>query len=606
VSEADAAGTGPVSEAASRGDAVRRVLVTGASGLVGSQVVRRLAEGPDPMEHVVAVDLREPDAAARLQGVVYETGDVRDPKLAERLRAHEIDTVVHLAAIVTPGPAQSREDEYAVDVLGTRNVIDACVAAGVRRLVYTSSGAAYGYHADNPSPLRESDPLRGNPEFAYADHKRLAEEALAQAREAHPELRQLVLRPGTILGERVASPISALFERPVVVGVRGSDAPFVLVWDEDVADCIVHGLRRGAEGIYNLCGDGAVPLREIARRLGKPYLPLPGGLLAAVLASLQALRLSARGAEQVDFLRFRPVLSNEALKRELGFVPRLTSDACFERYRRARLPGQGVPLAGRSALLTGAAGGIGLALARRLARAGTRVALLDRDEAGAKAAAESLRAEGHEAAGFACDVTDASACRAAVAAAREAIGPLDLLVANAGITHVGRVIDTDVEVLRRVLDVNFFGAVHVAQASLADLLERRGQIVVIGSIAGQAPLATRAGYAASKHALHGFFRSLRAEHAADGLGVLLVDPYFVETGIGDRALGPDGQPAGADARTGVGARALAPDDVAEAILRATLRRRRHLFVPRHSGLYVWLSRLAPGWFETRMARRMEE
>jgi UDP-glucose 4-epimerase len=590
--------------AGARDEAARRVLVTGASGLVGSQVVRRLSEGADAAEHVVALDLRLPDAAARRPGVVYETGDVRDPGLAERLREHGIDTVVHLAAIVTPGPESSREDEYAVDVLGTRNVVEACVAAGVRRLVYTSSGAAYGYHADNPRPLRESDPLRGNPEFAYADHKRLAEEELARAREAHPELHQLVLRPGTILGERVASPISALFERRVVVGVRGADAPFVLIWDEDVADCIVHGLRTGASGVYNLCGDGAVPLREIARRLGKPYLPLPGGLLAAALGLLHALRLSARGAEQVDFLRHRPVLSNEALKRDLGFVPRHTSDACFERYRALRFPGRGASLAGRAAFVTGAASGIGLALARRFARAGARVVLADLDEAGAERAAEALRAEGHDAHGLGCDVTDAEACTAALAKARAAVGPIDLLVANAGITHVGRVADTDVSVLRRVLDVNFFGAVHVAKAALPDLLERGGQIVAVGSIAGQAPLATRAGYAASKHALHGFFRSLRAEHGADGLGVLLVDPYFVETAIGDRALGPDGRPAGR--RTGVDAHALSADDVAHAILRATLRRRGHAFVPHRAGLYVWLSRLAPGWFERRMARRMEQ
>jgi UDP-glucose 4-epimerase len=585
-------------------DRVRVVLVTGASGLVGRQVVRRLAAGPDALQ-VVALDLREPPAEARLPGVVYEAGDIRDPELSKRLEAHGVDTVVHLAAVVTPGPASSRDEEYAIDVLGTRNVLAACLAAGARRLVYTSSGAAYGFHADNPRPLRESDPLRGSPDFPYAYHKRLAEEALAEARDEHPELAQLVLRPGTILGESVASPISALFERPVVVGVRGADAPFVLVWDEDVADCIVHGIRSARTGVYNLCGDGALPLREIARRLGRPYLPLPGGLLAGVLRALQVLGVSARGPEQVDFLRHRPVLCNEALKNGLGFTPRYSSDACFERYRRARFPGQGRPLQGMAAVVTGAASGIGLAVARRLARAGGRVALLDQDGEAAARAAEALRAEGHDAHAAPCDVSDADACRRAVASARAAIGPPDLLVANAGITHVGRAAETDIAVLRRVMEVNFFGAVHAARAALPDLLERGGQIVVMGSIAGQAPLATRAGYAASKHALHGFFGSLRAEHAADGLGVLLVDPSFVDTPIGERALGPDGRPAGAGARTGMGGHPAAPEDVAEAILRAVLRRRRHLFVPRSAGLFVWLARLAPRFFERGMARRME-
>jgi short-subunit dehydrogenase len=122
-------------------------------------------------------------------------------------------------------------------------------------------------------------------------------------------------------------------------------------------------------------------------------------------------------------------------------------------------------------------------------------------------------------------------------------------------------------------------------------------------VAGLAPLATRAGYAASKHALHGFFDSLRAEHREEGLGVLLVDPAFVETAIGERALGPDGSPAGARARTGVRG-AVSPELVADAVLRAILRRRRHCFVPRRAALFVWLARLAPGFFERAMARRM--
>ncbi|MEB2343888.1 MAG: NAD-dependent epimerase/dehydratase family protein [Deltaproteobacteria bacterium] len=322
--------------APARDGGARSVLVTGASGLVGRQVVARLARERDAVGRIVAVDLREPAAADRQPGVVYETGDVREAGLVKRLEHHAADTVVHLAAVVVAGPESSRELEYSIDVLGTRNVIEACVAAGVRQLVYTSSGAAYGYHADNPVPLRETDPLRGNQDFAYAWHKRLAEEAIAEARRAHPALSQLVFRVGTILGARVASPISALFERRVIIGVAGSDAPFVLIWDEDVAAAIAKGILERRAGIYNLCGDGAIALPEIARRLGRPYLPLPAPLLGGALGLARRLGLSSRGAEQVDFLRYRPVLANDALVRELGFRPRFTSSECFDHYRSVR------------------------------------------------------------------------------------------------------------------------------------------------------------------------------------------------------------------------------------------------------------------------------
>src|SRR5690606_33786171 len=102
------------------------------------------------------------------------------------------DAVVHLASIVTPPKGSTRALEYEVDVTGTRNVLDACLAHGVRRLVVTSSGAAYGYHADNPVPLTEDCPIRGNEEFAYSHHKRLVEEMLAAARRDHPQLEQVV------------------------------------------------------------------------------------------------------------------------------------------------------------------------------------------------------------------------------------------------------------------------------------------------------------------------------------------------------------------------------------------------------------------------------
>jgi UDP-glucose 4-epimerase len=315
----------------------RSVLVTGAGGYLGRLLVAALARAPGALERVVATDVRLPAPSERLLGVVYETADVRSADLADAFRRHGTDLVVHLAAIVTPGRGDTRQLEYQVDVVGSRRVLEACLAAGVGKLIYTSSGAAYGYHADNPAWIDEDQPLRGNPEFAYSDHKRQVEEILARARAEHPELRQLVFRPGTILGAGTRNQITALFEGRFVLGLRGSTSPFVFVWDEDVVGAILRGIRTGGTGIYNLAGDGALSLREIAARLGARYVELPPGLVAAALAAARPLGLSRYGPEQVRFLRYRPVLSNRRLVDRFGYVPEKTSAEAFEVYRASRV-----------------------------------------------------------------------------------------------------------------------------------------------------------------------------------------------------------------------------------------------------------------------------
>ncbi len=309
----------------------QRVLVTGSSGYLGSLVVQSLCARADIA--TIALDLRAPSGS--LPGVTYEMADIRAPEVDTIVARHQPEVVVHLAAIVTPGKDSNREFEYSVDVDGTRNLLQACVCHGVRRVIVSSSGAAYGYHADNPAWLRETDPLRGNPSFAYSWHKRLVEEMLAEYRQSAPQLEQVVLRIGTILGAGVNNQITDLFKKPRLLAIRGSDSPFVFIHDQDVVGAIMHAVDTPKVGIFNVAGDGALGIHEIAARMGKSCIVLPAGLLAAALWLLKKLRLTQYGPEQIDFLRYRPALDNTRLKAEFGYVPGLSSADVFELWRCA-------------------------------------------------------------------------------------------------------------------------------------------------------------------------------------------------------------------------------------------------------------------------------
>lgn len=307
-------------------------LVTGGNGFLGSSVVAALRSRG---VRVISTDLHVPHRTD--ETVTYEIADVRDRgRIAELVATHRPDVVVHLASIVNPGRDTTPEEEYAVDVVGARNVIDAALAHGVRRLVVASSGAAYGYHADNPVPLTEDHPLRGNDEFTYSRHKRLVEEMLADTRAAHPHLEQVILRIGTILGETVRNQITALLDRARLLVVAGSDSPFVFVWHTDVAAAFVEAVVGPVTGAFNVAGDGVVTVPEIAAMTNRKTSTVPAPVLRLALRIGRALGWTEHGPERVGFLQYRPVLDNRRLCEELRCPPRYTSRQAFEAYLRAR------------------------------------------------------------------------------------------------------------------------------------------------------------------------------------------------------------------------------------------------------------------------------
>jgi short-subunit dehydrogenase len=260
---------------------------------------------------------------------------------------------------------------------------------------------------------------------------------------------------------------------------------------------------------------------------------------------------------------------------------------------------------GKTVLITGASEGIGRALALTLATEKPRLALAARSEARLAEAARACAARGAEVVALPGDVSREADCRQLVAGTLERFGALDVLVNNAGITMWSRFDEiSDLGVFARLLAVNYLGAVYTTAAALPHLKASRGLIVAVASIAGLTGVPERTAYAASKHAMVGFFESLRIELAGSGVDVSIVAPDFVVSELHRRAIGPDGAPLGQTPMQE--ARIMSAQECARQIVGAMQRRQRLRITSARGRLGRWARLIAPAAVDRIAARAIRE
>lgn len=255
-------------------------------------------------------------------------------------------------------------------------------------------------------------------------------------------------------------------------------------------------------------------------------------------------------------------------------------------------------------VITGASKGIGAELARQLAARGARLALAARDREALERVAAECAALGAKAEAIVTDVAVEEDCRQLVARTVAAYGRLDTLVNNAGATMWARFEDIgDMAILDRIMRVNYLGAVYCTHHALPHLKASRGRLVAVSSLAGRTGVPTRTGYAASKHAMMGFFDSLRIELADSGVTVTTVCPGFVSTGIRENATGPDGRPIQVSpVKEG---EVMGVEECARITLAALEGRRREVVMTTRGRMGLFLKLVAPGLVD-RIARRAIE
>ena len=295
------------------------VAVSGASGVVGQRLLTRLADD-ERVTRIIGLDVHEPDR--RVRGLQFHRIDIAGAELKPLLEG--ADVLVHLATVVDPIPDEALMAR--VNVEGTRRVLDAAAAVGVRKVIRVSTAAVYGAWPNNPVPLTEDATLRPNPGFAPAVQSAEAERLLAEWREEHPAVTVSTLRSAPVLGpgaERLPSRL--LLGRPPL-RVRGATPPAQAVHVDDLVSALLLAVAEDLPGTYNVAADSWLGAEDARALLPRSLLPaLPAELLERILRRMWASGLGDIPPAVVPYLVNPWVVANDRLK-AAGWRPQHTNE----------------------------------------------------------------------------------------------------------------------------------------------------------------------------------------------------------------------------------------------------------------------------------------
>jgi UDP-glucose 4-epimerase len=312
------------------------VAITGPTGDIGRAALRALDESPH-VARVIGMARRPFDPAeAGLTKVEYQQGDILDRTSVDNLVA-DADVVVHLAFLIFG----SHDETYEINLQGSRNVFEATFEAGAKRLVYTSSVAAYGWHDDNPDLLTEDVPPRGTDAHYYSAQKAAVEELLENLARAHKKTDVYVFRPCIVaggdalmfikkipyvqVGEKLPGPLRSIVDRLPLLRPLLPDPglPFQLVHTDDVAQAVSLAVTGSGEpGVYNLAAEGEITVTDVAHALGWYVVPLPDIAVDATIKIVSALPMLPAEARWVKAIDTPVLVDTTRARAKLGWEPR--------------------------------------------------------------------------------------------------------------------------------------------------------------------------------------------------------------------------------------------------------------------------------------------
>jgi UDP-glucose 4-epimerase len=308
-----------------------RILITGCSGYLAQTFIDVCKNDPE-VEWLGGIDVRSPRNDD--PRVHFFSIDVRSPEIADLLKEQRVTSVVHLAWIFNP--THNPDLERAVDVEGSRNILECIQKAEVPYLVYLSSTTSYGPHPDNPEIFNESYPRRGHRGYLYSKYKAEVDHMMVDFLKQNPQQQMFVARAPIVLGPNTHNVVTQMTELPVLVGVRGFDPPMQFIHEQDLQRLLRWAIQRKPTGIYNVTGPGTIRYGEIMKLLKKPSVWIPASVIYPALSALWSLRLVPFPASILDFVRYPWVGSGEKFLQDYDFRPEFSSKDAFLAYAKAR------------------------------------------------------------------------------------------------------------------------------------------------------------------------------------------------------------------------------------------------------------------------------
>ena len=315
----------------------RVVLVTGVSRDLGGRFARLVAADPS-VDRVIGVDVVPP--RGDMGDVRFIRADIRNPAITLVITGEDVDTVVHMSVIATPGPAGGRTSMKEHNVIGTMQLLAACQKApGLKHLVVKSSTSVYGSSSRDPAMFTEDMAPKRMPRAGFAKDVVEVEGYVRGFARRRPDVTVTMLRAADILGPTVRSPMTTYFRLPVVPTVLGFDARLQFLHETDLLEALRHATTDGVHGTFNIAGDGVLMLSQAVRRLGRPALPVPSFAASSVGSFIRQARVGEFSPEQMAFLSYGRGVDTTRMRAVLGFAPDYTTPATFEDFGRSIGPG---------------------------------------------------------------------------------------------------------------------------------------------------------------------------------------------------------------------------------------------------------------------------